>query len=261
MKVTKAKSSRKLVLKFGEFIAKVLLKAFPREFATALKSNHLTGALRRLNDPALFSLRQSGLKAEVAGFEDLLPLFWSSPLNRGIVRQDLDEAGTLYRAIRRLGSPVGVEIGRFYGGGTLLLACAVGPDGRLISIDIAPKDDSALCEILKATGLSDRVELLVLDANQATVDCALDFVFIDGDHSYEGARKDHNRWVPQVRPGGVVVYHDMAFSRPLSTQEADLNRLRAEILAQTPPRLTLLTEAGSMSVFERTDSPWSDIVV
>jgi predicted O-methyltransferase YrrM len=234
-----------------------LLAAFPRTFAAALKRNHLTGAIRALNASGLFDLSQCGLNGGLVGFEDLTPLFWSSPLNRGILRMDLDEAAALYRAIRKLASPVGVEIGRFYGGSTLLLACAVGPAGRVISIDSAPRDDAALREKLRAAGWSERVELLVQDANRAVVGVALDFLFVDGDHSYQGARKDHNRWAPQVRPGGLIAYHDMAFARPLATQEADLKRLRSEILGQRPPCLKLLTEAGSLSIFQRTDSPWS----
>jgi predicted O-methyltransferase YrrM len=242
-----------------ELVAEALLAAFPRTFAAALKRNYLTGALRRLNESALFDLKQCCLDGNLAGFEDLAPLFWSSPMNRGVLRQDLDEATALYRAIRQLVGPVGVEIGRCHGGSTLLLACAVGPRGRVISIDIAPRGDGALREVLQRAGVLARVELLVLDANRAAVDSPLDFLFVDGDHSYAGAKRDHNRWAPQVRPGGLVAYHDMAFARPMATQEADLKRLRDEILAQKPACLKLLREAGSLSIFERTDSPWVEI--
>lgn len=53
----------------------------------------------------------------------------------------------------------------------------------------------------------------------------VDFAFIDGDHPYEGSRRDHNRWVPQVRNGGYVIYHDMAKARHFATQVSDLLRL------------------------------------
>lgn len=38
----------------------------------------------------------------------------------------------------------------------------------------------------------------------------LDFLFIDGDHSYEGVRKDFEMYSPLVRAGGVVAFHDIA---------------------------------------------------
>jgi predicted O-methyltransferase YrrM len=37
----------------------------------------------------------------------------------------------------------------------------------------------------------------------------LDFLFIDGDHSYEGVRRDFLDYGPMVRPGGVVALHDI----------------------------------------------------
>ena len=37
----------------------------------------------------------------------------------------------------------------------------------------------------------------------------LDFLFIDGDHSFEGVSKDHQLYSPLVRPGGVIAFHDI----------------------------------------------------
>jgi predicted O-methyltransferase YrrM len=37
----------------------------------------------------------------------------------------------------------------------------------------------------------------------------LDVLFIDGDHSYEGVKKDFELWSPLVRPGGIVLFHDI----------------------------------------------------
>ena len=36
----------------------------------------------------------------------------------------------------------------------------------------------------------------------------LDFIFIDGDHSYEGVKADLENWVPKIKPGGVLIGHD-----------------------------------------------------
>jgi len=38
----------------------------------------------------------------------------------------------------------------------------------------------------------------------------IDFLFIDGDHTYEGVKKDWEMYGPLVRPGGLVAFHDVA---------------------------------------------------
>ena len=35
----------------------------------------------------------------------------------------------------------------------------------------------------------------------------LDFVFIDGDHTYDGVRRDFELYEPLVRPGGIIAFH------------------------------------------------------
>jgi len=36
----------------------------------------------------------------------------------------------------------------------------------------------------------------------------IDFLFIDGDHSYEGCRGDIEAWRPHVKRGGIIALHD-----------------------------------------------------
>jgi len=36
----------------------------------------------------------------------------------------------------------------------------------------------------------------------------IDFLFLDGDHSYEGVKKDYEMYSPLVRTGGLVAFHD-----------------------------------------------------
>jgi len=38
----------------------------------------------------------------------------------------------------------------------------------------------------------------------------VDFLFIDGDHSYDGVRRDFEDYSKLVRPGGLIVLHDVA---------------------------------------------------
>jgi len=47
-----------------------------------------------------------------------------------------------------------------------------------------------------------------LDAVEKVADGALDWVHIDGDHSFDAAVQDIIRWAPKVRKGGLVLVHD-----------------------------------------------------
>ncbi len=157
--------------------------------------------------------------AQVEGFEDLAFLFSSNQLSHGIASLQLDEAALLYGLAKRVspGAAV-VEIGRFKGGSTFLLASAL-PEGALLwSYDFhvalradltGPELDGDLEEALARYGLAGRVHLVVGDSR--TVEppprpCEL--VFVDGDHTYEGARADYERWREHVAPGGHLLFHD-----------------------------------------------------
>jgi cephalosporin hydroxylase len=39
---------------------------------------------------------------------------------------------------------------------------------------------------------------------------AVDFLFIDGDHTYEGVKADFENYFPFLRKGGMVAFHDIA---------------------------------------------------
>ena len=50
-----------------------------------------------------------------------------------------------------------------------------------------------------------------LDALQFLKDGELDFIYIDGDHRYEGVLADLNGWRPKLREGGIMAGHDWSF--------------------------------------------------
>jgi hypothetical protein len=57
----------------------------------------------------------------------------------------------------------------------------------------------------------DRVEFLRMTSEEASKkipDGHLDWVFIDGRHSYEAAKQDINLWYKKIRSGGLVSGHD-----------------------------------------------------
>lgn len=59
----------------------------------------------------------------------------------------------------------------------------------------------------------------------ATIDDgSLDFVFIDSDHSYEGAKRENAAWIPKLKPGGWLMGYDYGDNR-----DAEVTRAVAEL--------------------------------
>lgn len=44
-------------------------------------------------------------------------------------------------------------------------------------------------------------------------DKKIDYLFIDGDHTYEVVKKDFEDWYPHVKTGGIISIHDSAANR------------------------------------------------
>lgn len=231
----------------------------PSAFLDSLRRNHYDLVAADFNRAYLFDWAKAKVPRKIEDFADLAGLFGLTPLARGIIRQDVDEAAALFKAIKELPEPQGVEIGRFNGGSTLLLAVAVGPKGKILSIDISPQDDATLDCILQRAQVRQRVELVIGDANKVERDQSFDFAFIDGDHSYDGAKRDHNRWGRKTREGGLIIHHDMASSRRFATQWNELAQLRADILSKQRDHLELVDEVGSLSIFRKRNGSWTDI--
>jgi predicted O-methyltransferase YrrM len=50
----------------------------------------------------------------------------------------------------------------------------------------------------------------------------IDFLFIDGDHTYEGVKSDFEMYSPLVRAGGLVAFHDIVPDRFETTGEVHI---------------------------------------
>ena len=64
----------------------------------------------------------------------------------------------------------------------------------------------------------------VREVNQALGVRRLDFLFIDGDHSYAGVKKDFEAYAPLVRSGGLIALHDV-----LPQPSSEVNRFWREV--------------------------------
>lgn len=60
-----------------------------------------------------------------------------------------------------------------------------------------------------------------------------DFIFIDGDHSFEGVRDDYNTFRPMARPGAIIAFHDVC-EHPAVTQ-CEVKKFWDELKTTLPP--------------------------
>ncbi len=122
-----------------------------------------------------------------------------------------------------------VEIGTA-NGGTLVAWCALAqPEAVIVSIDLPGGIHgggyaywrSFIYQRFTRPGQS--LHLLRADSHLAGT-CeqlkailppqGVDFLFIDGDHTYEGVKADFEMYSPLVRPGGFVALHDICVHPP-----------------------------------------------
>jgi predicted O-methyltransferase YrrM len=110
--------------------------------------------------------------------------------------------------------------------------------------------DDELRDALKRLGLEHKVHLIVADS--ATADPPpdpLQFLFIDGDHSYEGAKRDFERWGALVEPGGHLLFHDAVDTGGYGNVYPGVARVAAEVVED--PRWQTQPPAGSIAHFVR----------
>jgi hypothetical protein len=129
-------------------------------------------------------LRQGSPK----GFEDLAWIFTCDSRNRGLIRQGFDEAAVLWKAVQATSGDI-LEIGRNLAGSTVLLATAR-PDHQIYSIDNRSNEDPVCKDYLAGAANQGRVHLLVADSRLPLPNLSFGFLFIDGDHTFEGVLAD-----------------------------------------------------------------------
>ena len=107
-----------------------------------------------------------------------------------------------------------VEIGAAAGASSL---CMSHFTDCLISVDMrTPKDQSIFdeissnCEFYRVVGYSDD-ENTIKQVTDLLDDRSVDVLFIDGDHSFDGVKKDYELYSPFVKDG-IVAFHDIVES-------------------------------------------------
>ncbi|MCU0561207.1 MAG: class I SAM-dependent methyltransferase [Desulfobacterales bacterium] len=135
-----------------------------------------------------------------------------------------------------------VEIGTASGGSLLLFARAAAEDALIVSIDLPGGQFGGgyrpwRIPLYKSFARKrQRLHLIRADSHRPATVARLkkildgrpiDFLFIDGDHRYEGVKTDFALYRPLMAPGGAVAFHDIATTAPKS--RCDVHRFWKEI--------------------------------
>ena len=147
-----------------------------------------------------------------------------------------EELKLLLGILSRLKPKVILEIGTAQGGTLFLFARIADPNAELISIDLPGQEMGTgygrwRIPLYKAFARpGQRIQLFQADSHlHETFDrvttafgpTEVDLLFIDGDHTYEGVRKDFDMYSPLVRDGGIIVLHDIVHHPPEARCEVD----------------------------------------
>lgn len=132
--------------------------------------------------------------------------------------------GCLARIFAELGYTEGVEVGVKEGEYSEILLAA-NPALHLRSVDpwlvrdgYRDGRDQAIFDGYEAKARvtlgkypgSEIVKGFSVDVARSLPDGVVDFVYIDGHHSFQAATNDIAEWLPKIRPGGIIAGHDYA---------------------------------------------------
>lgn len=154
---------------------------------------------------------------------------FSFSICNGLIKpvQDRAEILTLLAILKKVKPVYVLEIGTAFGGTLFLFTRIASEYTHIISVDIGgwgvrggyPDWKKAF---YKSFALPNQeVHLLKMDSHAAATlekvesildGKKLDFVFIDGDHTYEGVKKDFEMYAPLVVGKGLIAFHDIISS-------------------------------------------------
>lgn len=148
------------------------------------------------------------------GGTDNFPILATS-LNRG--RYHTRGRESLAATMKDMGLTKAVEIGCRYGASALLWKEHI-PNLDLTCIDpyrayhrVSQERQDLIYEGVQSNLAGSGVKLVraaSLDVVDQWEDGSLDWVHVDGDHSFDAAVRDIIQWAPKVREGGLVLVHD-----------------------------------------------------
>lgn len=134
------------------------------------------------------------------------------------------ELRALVQCVQRRQPKVLLEIGTANGGTLLAMSRVSHPNAKVVSIDLPSGSFGGGYAWYKAplfhafVSAGQQLSLLRVDSHAQTtrqkLESILDghkieFLMIDGDHTYEGVKRDFELYAPLVKKGGVIAFHDI----------------------------------------------------
>lgn len=153
----------------------------------------------------------------------------------GGMRSSAEQAQLLAFLIELIGARSVLEIGCFTGYGTLAMALALPPEGRVTTLDVNDDWPAIGREHWRAAGVAERIELrlgLALDSLEALLAegaaGSFDLAYVDADKKLYDAY--YERALALVRPGGIVALDNVLW-RGLVADPANQDRQAATLRA------------------------------
>ena len=119
----------------------------------------------------------------------------------------------LYLVSREFKPKVTVEIGTSWGFGVTHLALG-SPEGMVYTIDSSLEFANIFTSSTYYHELNN-VKVILGDSSEVVSrfeNNSVDLLFIDGDHTYVGAKEDYGNYFPKVREGGIILIDDIDFT-------------------------------------------------
>ena len=134
------------------------------------------------------------------------------------------EITKLLKILKDLKPKIVLEIGTAGGGTLFLFTKMANPEATIISVDLPVRKfrrgyaEWKIPLYQSFTKKGQKIKLLRADSHNPKTfklvktfldDKKVDFLFIDGDHTYEGVKRDFNMYSKLVRKGGIIAFHDI----------------------------------------------------
>jgi predicted O-methyltransferase YrrM len=178
-------------------------------------------------------LRELPLPAILPGVEEVcVPL---SAIHEETGHTNHAEMAYVVAAVRHRRATRIFEFGTFLGRTTYHLA-ALNPEAHVWTLDL-PREENRwwfagyVGSYFHGTPVEDRITMLRQNAYQfdpAPFTQSMDFIWVDGDHSYNGVRNDTEKAFAMLAPGGAIMWHDFGH------ESLDLVDYIAELTGQQP---------------------------
>lgn len=146
--------------------------------------------------------------------QDVDNLLYTAASEFGITQVRSEIVGLLDR-LRAIAPRTVVEVGTHKGGNSFLFCHALPSVERVIGVDLCVQNAPKLIyfarpgQVYRALHGDSQTQEMLGRVRSHLRGNSIDFLFIDGDHSYKGARADFELYAPLVRRGGIIALHDI----------------------------------------------------